>query len=64
VVLGKNRKWMGGSGRNIPSFEIFISPDCQGTEGHIYFTEPLYRFIYPVVEPLFYKGILELRKRK
>jgi len=44
VVLGKNRRWMGGSGRNIPSFEIFISPDCRYTEGYIYFTEPLYRY--------------------
>ncbi len=44
VVLGKNRKWMGGSGRNIPSFEIFISPDCRYTEGHIYFNQPLYRY--------------------
>ncbi len=44
VVLGKNRKWMGGGGRNIPSFEVFISPDCRYTEGHIYFNEPLYRY--------------------
>lgn len=44
VVLGKNRQWMGGSGRNIPSFEVFISPDFRGTEGYIQFTEPLYRY--------------------
>ncbi len=44
VVLGKNRKWMGGSGRNIPSFEIFISPDCRYTDGYIYFNQPLYRY--------------------
>ena len=44
VVLGKNRKWMGGSGRNIPSFEVFISPDCRYTEGHISFNQPLYRY--------------------
>ncbi len=42
VGIGKQRKWMGGSGRNIPSFEIFISPDYRRTEGHIQFTEPLY----------------------
>ena len=35
---------MGGSGRNIPSFELFISPDWRGTEGRIRFTEPLYRY--------------------
>jgi len=44
IGLGKNRKWMGGSGRNIPSFEVFISPDCRITEGHIRFDQPLYRY--------------------
>ena len=44
VGLGKNRKWMGGSGRNIPSFEVFISPDWRKTHGKIQFTEPLYRY--------------------
>jgi len=44
VKLGDDRKWLGGSGRNIPSFELFISPDWRGTEGRIQFTEPLYRY--------------------
>ena len=44
VQIGENRKWLGGSGRNIPSFELFISPDWRGTEGRIQFTEPLYRY--------------------
>jgi aminopeptidase len=44
IILGKNRKWMGGSGRNIPSFEIFISPDCRYTVGQISFNQPLYRY--------------------
>ncbi len=44
VSLGKNRRWMGGSGRNIPSFEIFTSPDWRGTDGWIRFSEPLYRY--------------------
>ncbi len=44
VKIGKGRKWMGGSGRNIPSFEVFISPDWRGTEGHIRFNQPLYRY--------------------
>jgi aminopeptidase len=35
---------MGGSGRNIPSFEVFISPDCRYTEGYISFNQPLYRY--------------------
>ncbi len=44
VKIGKNRKWLGGSGRNIPSFEIFTSPDWRGTEGYIYFNQPLYMY--------------------
>jgi aminopeptidase len=44
VQLGKNRRWLGGSCRNIPSFELFISPDWRGTEGTIFFNQPLYRF--------------------
>lgn len=44
IGIDKNRKWLGGSGRNIPSFEIFISPDCRLTEGYITFTEPLFRY--------------------
>ena len=34
----------GGSGRNIPSFEIFTSPDWRGTEGWIHCNQPLYRY--------------------
>jgi aminopeptidase len=44
IGLDKNRKWLGGDGRNIPSFEIFISPDMRRTEGTISFSEPLYRY--------------------
>ena len=44
VKIGPNRKWLGGSGRNIPSFEVFISPDWRGTEGHIEFDQPLYHY--------------------
>ena len=44
VGIGEKRKWMGGSGRNIPSFELFISPDWRKTEGKIRFNQPLYRY--------------------
>ena len=44
VSMGESRQWVGGSGRNIPSFEIFTSPDWRGTEGWIYFNQPLYRY--------------------
>lgn len=44
VKLGPHRRWLGGSGRNIPSYEVFISPDWRGTTGHIEFNQPLYRY--------------------
>jgi aminopeptidase len=44
VSLGERRRWLGGRGRNIPSFEIFTSPDWRGTEGWIYCNQPLYRY--------------------
>jgi aminopeptidase len=44
ITLGEKRAWNGGSGRNIPSFEIFTSPDWRGTEGEISFDQPLYRY--------------------
>ena len=44
IHLGKKRRWMGGSGKNIPSFELFTSPDWRGTEGWIRFNQPLYRY--------------------
>ena len=44
IKLGEKRQWLGGSGRNIPSFELFTSPDCRGTEGWIRFNQPLYRY--------------------
>lgn len=42
VQIGPNRKWLSGGGKNIPSFEIFTSPDWRGTNGSIRFNQPLY----------------------
>lgn len=44
ITLGSGRTWLGGTGRNIPSFEIFASPDWRGTEGAVRFSEPLYLY--------------------
>jgi len=44
IKLGEKRVWQGGRGANIPSFEIFTSPDWRGTEGRMYFNHPLYRY--------------------
>ena len=34
----------GDGGSNIPSFEVFTSPDWRGTQGWIYCNQPLYRY--------------------
>jgi aminopeptidase len=43
VVPGRDRRWLGVSGHNIPSFEIFLSPDWRGTEGVYYADQPSFR---------------------
>jgi aminopeptidase len=43
IKPGKQRRWIGISGHNIPSFEIFISPDWRGTEGSYYADQPSFR---------------------
>ena len=44
ITIGEKRRWLGGGGRNIPSFEVFTSPDWRGTEGWIRFNQPLYYY--------------------
>jgi aminopeptidase len=60
VSLGEKRRWIGGGGRNIPSFEIFTSPDWRGTEGWIRFSEPLYQYgsLITGIELAFHEGSL------
>jgi aminopeptidase len=43
VTPGKHRRWLGVSGHNIPSFELFLSPDWRGTEGVYYANQPSFR---------------------
>ncbi len=43
ITPGKKRKWVGISGHNIPSFEIFTSPDWRGTRGVFYMNQPSFR---------------------
>jgi aminopeptidase len=43
ITPGDRRRWVGVSGHNIPSFEIFLSPDWRGTEGTYYASLPSYR---------------------
>ena len=38
VLVGEKRKFIAGGGCNVPSFEIFTSPDWRGTRG-VYFAD-------------------------
>jgi len=38
VLLGEQRQFIGGTGCNVPSFELFTSPDWRGTKG-VYFAD-------------------------
>ena len=42
IKIGSDRKWLWWTYRNMPSYEIFVSPDRRGTEWLINFSEPLY----------------------
>jgi aminopeptidase len=44
IAFGDKRKWLGGGGRNVPSFEIFTSPDWRGTNGKVSFDQPLFMY--------------------
>jgi aminopeptidase len=43
ITPGEGRRWSGVSGHNIPSFEIFTSPDWRGTEGRYFANLPSFR---------------------
>ncbi len=43
ITPGERRKWIGISGHNIPSFEIFLSPDWRGTQGIYFANQPSFR---------------------
>jgi aminopeptidase len=43
VTPGAQRKWIGITGHNIPSFELFLSPDWRGTQGVYFANQPSYR---------------------
>ncbi len=43
ITPGEKRKWIGISGHNIPSFEIFLSPDWRGTQGIYFSNQPSFR---------------------
>jgi len=44
VGIGKDRAWKAGGGNNIPSFEVFTSPDWRRVSGWAKFNQPHYRY--------------------
>jgi aminopeptidase len=42
IGLGADRAWAAGGGNNIPSYEVFTSPDYRRVNGWIRFNQPLY----------------------
>lgn len=59
ITPGKKRQWIGISGHNIPSFELFVSPDWRGTSGLYYADQPSYRSgnLVKGVQLTFKKGV-------
>ena len=43
ITPGIMRRWAGVSGHNVPSFEVFVSPDWHGTEGVYFANLPSFR---------------------
>lgn len=43
VTPGEGRRWEGLTGHNIPSFELYLSPDWRGTRGVYFADQPSYR---------------------
>ncbi len=43
ITPGEKRKWVGISGHNMPSFEIFTVPDWRGTKGKYFANQPSFR---------------------
>jgi aminopeptidase len=58
ITLGEKRRFVGVSGHNIPSFEIFTSPDWRGTQGTYFADQPSFRNgnLIQGVELVFEKG--------
>lgn len=66
IKVGEKRQWVGGGGANIPSFELFTSPDWRGTNGWIKFNQPLYRYgnLIEGIELEFKDGLVVKSKAK
>ncbi len=67
ITPGDKRRWIGISGHNIPSFELFMSPDWRGTSGLYHADQPSFRSgnLVQNVTMRFKKGrVVEVEARK
>jgi len=44
IGIGKDRTWKAGGGNNVPSYEVFTSPNFREVNGWIKFNQPLLRY--------------------
>lgn len=44
IGIGKDRAWRAGGGNNIPSYEVFTSPNFREVNGWMRFNQPHYRY--------------------
>jgi len=60
MEFGPNKKWLGASGRNLPSSEVFTSPDWRTVEGEIKFNVPMNKYGYSIknIHCIFENGIV------
>ncbi len=60
VGIGKDRVWRAGGGNNIPSYEVFTSPNWREVSGWIRFNQPFYRHGKKIegIELWFEKGVV------
>jgi aminopeptidase len=58
--IGEDRQWLTADGKNIPSYETYITPDWTKTNGNIRFSEPLYYMgnLISGIELIFKNGII------
>lgn len=44
IGIGEDRKWVAGGGNNIPSYEVFTSPNYRQVNGWIKFNQPHFKY--------------------
>jgi aminopeptidase len=66
IGIGENRVWRAGGGNNIPSYEVFTSPNFREVNGWARFNQPHYRYGKKIegIELEFKNGVVVASKAK